>query len=357
MQEDLELVAESLNIAPLQTSIDLGERGIGDGYVDVFADALRHQHSLEKVNLRRNNLGDRGAIAFAEVLRVNTKLKQLSLLGNNIQHEGVLALARALKVNRTLECLDLSYNEFTTFSEEPLTELLNNKTLISLCLRGCRLTVVAFKLMAEELKLNQTLKSLDCSDNHIQAVAVNALLAVMPYNYSLVRLELGGLHLSLSDAKVVLAKIDDILLRNRKLAVIDHAIQVAWRYVVTPFRVEQLSDYADVVRHGMDFGHHFNEDMLMVDTPIKPLLMSIIALRHASIAHIAMYKIDMLHQLKVLVAACGVNFNDLPNRFALKKFARFFEEPHLINRQRFSLFINPPTPSFNPMPKPIHAAF
>ncbi len=355
MQEELELIAESLNIKPLPTAVDLGERGIGDGYVGIFADALRHHSTLAKVNLRWNNLGDKGAIAFAEVLETNVVLKQLILRGNNIEHEGALALACALEVNHTLESLDLSYNTFTAISEEAITKLLNTKTLISLSLRGCGLKVIAIKLLAEELKLNQTLKSLDCKDNHIEPDGLNLLLLALQANYSLVRFSINLLHLPEPVSRKANSLRIDCQLRNTKLAVIDHAIQMAWMFEAKPYNSDLLNDYAQAVIGQMEFGHRLNFDMLMFKMPLNALLMSIIALRHAPLNQIATHKAQMLHHLKTLVAACGVDFDALPNRFSLKKFARFFEDNKPINRQRFSLFINRPTPSFNRTPKPKRA--
>ena len=95
---------------------------------------------LRKLDLRRCCLGDAAIAALArEALVVNTSLRSLCVGGNHLNDAGVRSIAQALRHNAHLQTLDLQYNLFTDTGLAVLAGTLqwHNDTLLKIKLRHC----------------------------------------------------------------------------------------------------------------------------------------------------------------------------------------------------------------------------
>eukprot|EP00043_Microstomoeca_roanoka_P020574 m.251435 g.251435 ORF g.251435 m.251435 type:complete len:1015 (-) comp17184_c2_seq10:447-3491(-) len=100
----------------------------------------------------------------------------LSLIGDKIGDTGCRALADALKSNTTLTSLDLSCNKIEDTGCHALAEALeSNTTLTTLNLSGNEIEDTGCRKLAEALKSNTALTSLDVSSNRFSETAKSLL--------------------------------------------------------------------------------------------------------------------------------------------------------------------------------------
>lgn len=67
---------------------------------------------MTKLTLARTDIEDEGLDVFAQSLAINTTLEELSLAENHINNQGMIKLSGFLRANTTLKTLDISKNEF-----------------------------------------------------------------------------------------------------------------------------------------------------------------------------------------------------------------------------------------------------
>ncbi|OQR96815.1 hypothetical protein ACHHYP_13324 [Achlya hypogyna] len=122
--------------------------------------------SLATLNLAGNALGD-SAVAFFDALGANASLRSLNLSDTHLSETAVAALGRALAQNQTLTTLDLSQNVL-----DDVTALAGglaaNHGLVRLVLAKTRLGDAGAQL----LRLPTTLQHLDLSANGLSAVGM-----------------------------------------------------------------------------------------------------------------------------------------------------------------------------------------
>lgn len=133
----------------LQT-IFLGNNGISTDAINPFADALKRNSSLEKLQLTpdinislkylqkkgkqksiiKKKLTDVEAIFIARLIDSNTRLTKLELWDNNITDEGATAFSECLMKNCTLTALDLTSNKIMDKGAYSLAEGLQANSII-----------------------------------------------------------------------------------------------------------------------------------------------------------------------------------------------------------------------------------
>ena len=67
---------------------------------------------MERLNISNNRITDIGAQAIAEFVARSKVLDTLQMHWNKIRGRGSICLAKALKINNTLKVLDCSFNSF-----------------------------------------------------------------------------------------------------------------------------------------------------------------------------------------------------------------------------------------------------
>ncbi len=125
--------------------------------------------------------------SIAKGLMHNSTLEHLHLRGCEIADDEAKSLASMLARNTTLRTLDLSRNEITDVGAWFLADVLTeNKSFLSvLNLSGNRITHVCTPSLAEMLKSNTSLRSLDLSLNSILSEGVDHLADSLKYNRTL----------------------------------------------------------------------------------------------------------------------------------------------------------------------------
>ena len=162
---------------------------------DAISDFLEKNFSLRYIDLHSSNLYDYHLNAITRPL-IDKRIRFLNLSENFITYDGVQIIADFLKYNKTLQKLNLCRNaqcqfktegvklitdalisnpniEFIDFSYMNLTGcgvhignfLSSNKSIENICLRNVQLNAVDFKNIFEPLKYNGNLKEIDISMN------------------------------------------------------------------------------------------------------------------------------------------------------------------------------------------------
>ncbi|KAL1512428.1 hypothetical protein AB1Y20_005683 [Prymnesium parvum] len=154
-------IAETLKTNTTLTSLNLRDNRIGDEGAAHIAETLKTNATLTSLNLRDNRIGDEGAAHIAETLKTNTTLTSLHLHNNRIGAEGAAHIAEALKTNATLTSLHLDDNRIGGEGAAHIAEALKtNATLTSLHLDENNIGAEGAAHIAEALKTNATLTSL-----------------------------------------------------------------------------------------------------------------------------------------------------------------------------------------------------
>ncbi|KAI9034456.1 hypothetical protein DFJ74DRAFT_649592 [Hyaloraphidium curvatum] len=153
----------------------------------------RRKVGLGCLDMRENDIKS-GVAAIAQALALNTALKQLVLRENKIDSRGLEVLAEMLKVNHGLTSLDLSVNPLGGSADSRGIENLKdalalNKTLEELSLSSVGLTSEAAVTLAEALPLTSTLSRLDLTFNPIDVAGLMGIAASLKMNGSLTNLE------------------------------------------------------------------------------------------------------------------------------------------------------------------------
>lgn len=141
-------------------------------------DNLPRLGALKTLDLRGNDLRN-GVSSISQVLKRNRTLKILNLADNKIGVEGLVYIADALKYNNSLETLDLSRNPCCGPGVEGITSLRTaftlNTALRRLFLSSTALTDDGAIMLAEFLPESTSLLHLDLTQNNLGMAGVMAL--------------------------------------------------------------------------------------------------------------------------------------------------------------------------------------
>lgn len=141
-------------------------------------DALPRLGALKTLDLRGNDLRN-GVTYLAQVLKRNRTLKVLNLAENKLDALCLAAIAEALKYNLSLETLDLSRNPCCGPGLEGIQSLRTaftlNTALKRLFLSSTQLTSPGAIALAEFLPESRSLLHLDLTDNRLDLAGVMAL--------------------------------------------------------------------------------------------------------------------------------------------------------------------------------------
>ena len=164
-------------------------------------------------------LSDDERIKLADKLEQYNKSAQLKLEHSWVapiyQQLQLLLLAEMLKTNRTLTSVNLSYNELTDIFVRDLAEaLITNHTLTVLNLSGNKITNIGAQALSKMLKTNETLIHLHLSRNKITDIGVQVLAEMLKINKTLTYLDLSVNQITETGAQVLF----EALKNNRNTA-------------------------------------------------------------------------------------------------------------------------------------------
>ena len=190
---DESLMAKELEFRLIDQILDLASCGMGDADATSLAEALKTNATLQTLHLEGNHFGDEGVTALAKALETNSKLQALYLEGNNkIALVGIRAMAEALQTNSTLQVLVFRNVDMIDEGATALAQALksNLSALQTLDLRSDGIwdrmvKVKGGEALAEALKTNATLQTLDLGGNRILCEGAEALAKALKVNSSL----------------------------------------------------------------------------------------------------------------------------------------------------------------------------
>jgi len=136
----------------------------------LLVEGLSRLHHVNHVDMSFNVISDVGARALASLVVHCTTLTTLTLVDNNIRAAGARALAHALAVDTcALRSLDLRLNYI---GDEGVTQLcavltVHNRTVTSLNISSNLCTVASASALADMLRHNDVITSVDVTANHL----------------------------------------------------------------------------------------------------------------------------------------------------------------------------------------------
>jgi len=231
------IIAGALTSNTYVTYLRLGKK-IDDVGAEALARMLEHNTTLKVLDLSGNSsITARGVLALANALKKNTTLTTLNLSMNNVKYKACMALSSMLAVNETLTTLDVSSNDIADRGLKALLEFIQkrNRGLTTLSIANNRITSEGAKDLADTVRANTTLTSIDISYNFEAPIPI-PLMNALESNYSLTTFE----------TNIVSSKISNILFNNkyRKLYITLMLLFSAYGSIVPSLVVKRIVDDA-----------------------------------------------------------------------------------------------------------------
>ena len=195
--------------------LNLGANLIRSGAAVVTVKALCSS-AVKELSLYKTGIGEPDCVALCKLLKSSHSLQHLHIYQNNLSSESVASIITGLSHNISLTDLDISNSHFIMANVDSLASVLKNHpkkcTLSVLYLRDCHISSEGAVKLAAALCKNNTLKSLDLSNNPIgeDVEGVAAVAEMLVENKTLTGLYLQDCHIS-SEGAVELA---DALCKN-----------------------------------------------------------------------------------------------------------------------------------------------
>lgn len=172
-------------------SLNLRLNNINATSGQLLAEFLKHQTSIQQLDLSQCQLGYTGLQYITEALKFNSTLRELLLNDNDLCSTSVTLLASLLAVNNSIRKIDLSHNDANREGAIALASALTvNTGLTNLNLAHNSLDCHAVRQIASMLTQNSTLLSLDLNNNPIRDEGLAAILLALKYNKTLLHLDL-----------------------------------------------------------------------------------------------------------------------------------------------------------------------
>eukprot|EP00929_Paragymnodinium_shiwhaense_P045436 TRINITY_DN23214_c0_g1_i1.p1 TRINITY_DN23214_c0_g1~~TRINITY_DN23214_c0_g1_i1.p1 ORF type:complete len:422 (+),score=109.80 TRINITY_DN23214_c0_g1_i1:88-1353(+) len=147
------------------------------------------------LSLAYASISDEGVAEVSKFVRDNPFVKYLDLRGNNLQAKGAMALANGVKLNRSLKSLNLKWN---AIGRDPsgiqalCNALASNLNISHVDLRNNRVNNVGAKYIGQMLTANTTITHIDLSWNDLGVDGGIALLDGLKHNGNLIDCQLSG---------------------------------------------------------------------------------------------------------------------------------------------------------------------
>lgn len=174
-------------------SENIFERGVG-----LLATAVAQTQRVSALNFRRNQILSTGAKHLREALVGCRSVTRLDLEGTFLEREGAAQIIHLCEEVPALTSLSLKGNHITGLAELP-NFLAKNQTLRSLDLSNNNLGVADARALGEGLCANTVLERLLLKHNNIELSGIEALAVSLAFNSTL----------SLLDLRLNLRRVDD----------------------------------------------------------------------------------------------------------------------------------------------------
>ena len=138
------------------------------GGIKQVSDSLFNNTKLEELVLSNvTGITDEDTIHLSTMLTTNTTLKELQLINCNITDNGIQYICQGLTINQTLTTLDISDNrQITSVSTSTIADLIRTTSLTELRLHNTSLNNDDVKTICTSLSKNTTIRKLYLSREH-----------------------------------------------------------------------------------------------------------------------------------------------------------------------------------------------
>ena len=221
-------IAESLKHNHSLQEINLGDCGISEKEGKAIGDALTVNRSLQVLDLRDNPIS--GVVHIAESFKRNHSLLKVRFGGHGLSVDNVKTLCDALMVDcrslrvhcllgnsmtvergkaiggprmanvLSVQMLDLEYSPISTAVVHIAESLKHNHSLLEINLSNCDISEKECEAIGEALMVNRSLQVLDLYDNPISA-GVEHIAESLKHNHSLLKVNLSRCDISEKGAK------------------------------------------------------------------------------------------------------------------------------------------------------------
>mmetsp|Transcript_24650 Transcript_24650/g.44730 ORF Transcript_24650/g.44730 Transcript_24650/m.44730 type:complete len:1868 (-) Transcript_24650:3021-8624(-) len=202
------------------TTLNFGNGRITDKGVSALSEGLFMNRTLHTLSLANNELTSEGARSMSAVLLCNTVLTSINLRRNHVADEGALVVLNALRINDTCRYFNLDLNPISdelqkqlgfaiTLNNQPrtlkkaladMTEGEEGETVTTIkcdaVADGRAYDDISAQILADSLRANQAVTSLDLSNNKVTDVGGQALALMLRSNTTLLDLNLENNELS-----------------------------------------------------------------------------------------------------------------------------------------------------------------
>lgn len=193
-EKDAKLLGDAMVNNTKLRSLDVSWNDFGSFGMMFFTEGLKKNSSLTSLNVSQNKFGSEGAKFLIDMLSCNQSLKEVHVDDNDLCDDDAVRMCNVLKTNQVLGTLSFSRNDsmslkgFKAFSDllsisSPLTRL-----KLDVCKAGVESTIT----LAEGLKNNGTLVSLDLGSNRVCSGGACAIFKALQSNSTLTHLMLNN---------------------------------------------------------------------------------------------------------------------------------------------------------------------
>jgi hypothetical protein len=173
----------------------------------VLAKAMWANNTITCLDLSSNDLNDHAGSYLARILKRNFTLKKLELDDNNFGARTCAAFGESLRINTSLVYLSMDSNPLVLGADGVPAGMIKN--VVSEEVEDY--DVSGIKSLAESLRVNKTLTSLNLFRCNIPFNGGECIANAMEDNKSILFLEVGCNKVNLSDAKRIAASLDSNL--------------------------------------------------------------------------------------------------------------------------------------------------
>lgn len=166
-------------------SLRMADMSFGDDGARLLGEFLEKNRQVEALELRGNAISSEGFVNICEGLFGNNSLKSFSVEWNNIGSgtRGVEMLADFIAQNNSLEYLDLRNNKLNTSAAPSISEIVRNTiSLSTLDLRWNELGNHGAKAILEALETNSKIQYIELGGNNITEDLIGQINSRLEHN-------------------------------------------------------------------------------------------------------------------------------------------------------------------------------
>ena len=129
---EVEVLAEAITVNKTLQTLELPHNLISDFGVTLLTECLKKNKTLLKLNLSENTITDKGAKRLGEAIQENTTLQELNVSKNWISKEGIMKMVEACTVNKTLQKFVCTHNNLTKSGLALISEYIRKNNAVQM---------------------------------------------------------------------------------------------------------------------------------------------------------------------------------------------------------------------------------